>query len=62
MITSLNNATVKVWFQGLSTSRNLFGVSEIEHNGNMMRIKTNGHDVIVNFNNVNLMEVTEEGH
>lgn len=60
MLTTLNSATVKVWFQGLSTSRNLFGVSEIEYNGNMMRIKTNGHDVIVNFNNVNLMEVTEE--
>ena len=60
MITQLNKATVKVWFQGLSTSRNLQGVTEIEHNGNMMRIKTNGSDVIVNFNNVNLMEVTEE--
>jgi hypothetical protein len=60
MLTELKKSTVKVWFQGLQTSRNLYGVTEIEHNGNMMRIKTNGHDVIVNFNNVNLMEVTEE--
>ena len=58
-MTTLNHATVKVWFQGLQTSRNLYGVTEIEQKDNIMRIKTNGHDVIVNFNNVNLMEVTE---
>lgn len=59
MITTFTNATVKVWFQGLSTSRNLFGVTEIEKQGNVMRIKSNGHDIIVNFNNVNLIEVIE---
>lgn len=59
MITTLTNATIKVWFQGLATSRNLYGVTEIETNENIMRIKTNGHDVIVNFNNVNLIEVIE---
>ena len=60
MLTTLNKATVKIWFQGLSTSRNLYGVTEIEQNDNMMRIKSNGFDVIVNFNNVNLIEVLEE--
>lgn len=59
MLTEFQSATVKVWFQGLSTSRNLYGVTEIEKNDNMMRIKSNGHDIIINFNNVNLIEVTE---
>lgn len=59
MITILDNATLKIWFANTSTSRNLSNVTEIEHYVNKMRIKTNGRDVILNFNNVNLIEELE---
>lgn len=62
MVITLNKATVKVWFTAQGTSRNLYGVTEIERNhpDPMMRVKSNGYDVLLNFDNIGMMEVTEE--
>jgi hypothetical protein len=57
MIAKFDNATVKVWFQNVSTSRNIRNVVEIEHEGNMMIIKTTEENIhLINFSNVNLIE------
>jgi len=60
MKTILEKKTVKIWFQGLSTSRNIYGVTEIDLQENLMKI-TNEHGsvAIVNFRNVNLLEEIE---
>jgi hypothetical protein len=57
MKTAIDEKTIKIWFQGISTSRNINHVIEIEHVGNMMKLTTIANEIImINFNNVNLIE------
>ncbi|SHI75815.1 hypothetical protein SAMN02745975_00548 [Geosporobacter subterraneus DSM 17957] len=43
-------ARLKIWFQGMSTSRNIENVVMIRHAGNVMTIKTSeGKELFVNF-------------
>ena len=55
-------ATIKVWFNTLSTSRNFYNVAEIVQEGNAALIKTgNGDQHLLNFENVNMIEEIESG-
>ena len=57
MKADFDNATIKVWFNSQSTSRNFKNVRSIAYEGNSMLITTkelNQH--IINFNNVNMIE------
>lgn len=57
MKAEFDNATIKIWFNSLSTSRNFNNVTEIEQSGNMALVKTKeGHQHLVNMSNVNLVE------
>lgn len=57
MKAEFDNATIKIWFNSLSTSRNFNNVTEIEQSNNMALIKTvEGNQHLVNMNNVNLIE------
>ncbi len=53
-------ATIKVWFNTLSTSRNFYNVAEIVQEGNAVLIRTgNGDQHLLNFENVNMIEELE---
>ena len=53
-------ATIKVWFNTLSTSRNFYDVAEIVQEGNAVLIRTgNGDQHLLNFENVNMIEEIE---
>jgi hypothetical protein len=53
-------ATIKVWFNTLSTSRNFYNVAEIVQEGNAVLIKMgNGDQHFLNFDNVNMIEELE---
>ncbi len=53
-------ATIKVWFNTLSTSRNFYNVAEIVQEGNAVLIRTgNGDQHLLNFENVNMIEEIE---
>lgn len=59
MKAEFDNATIKIWFNSLSTSRNFSNVTEIEQSGNMALIKTKeGNQHLVNMSNVNMIEET----
>ncbi len=54
-------ATIKVWFNTISTSRNFYNVAEIVQEGNAVLIKTgNGDQHLLNFENVNVIEEIQE--
>ncbi len=53
-------ATIKVWFNTISTSRNFYNVAEIVQEGNAVLIKTgNGDQHLLNWDNINLVEEIE---
>lgn len=53
-------ATIKVWFNTLSTSRNFYNVAEIVQEKNAVLIRTgNGDQHLLNFENVNMIEELE---
>ena len=53
-------ATIKVWFNTLSTSRNFYNVAEIVPEKNAVLIRTgNGDQHLLNFENVNMIEELE---
>jgi len=53
-------ASIKVWFNTLSTSRNFRDVAEIIQEGNAVLIRTgNGDQHLLNFENVNIIEEIE---
>lgn len=57
MKAEFDRATIKIWFQNTSTSRNILNVIEIEHTTNLMCIKTAADKrFLINFENVNLIE------
>ena len=57
MTATFDNATIKIWFISLSTSRNIYNVTEIIQDGNMAIVKTsNGDQHLINFTNINLIE------
>lgn len=57
MKAEFDNATIKVWFNSLSTSRNFNNVKKIIQDGNMALILTSeGNQHIVNMANVNMIE------
>lgn len=57
MKAEFDKATIKVWFNSQSTSRNFYNVSEIHQEGNSALIRTTeGDQHLINFNNVNLIE------
>jgi hypothetical protein len=58
--TTFTNATLIVWFTAGSICRKFFNVTEMDKAGEMLKITTHGEVVIVNFNNVNIIEVLEE--
>ncbi len=50
-------ATIKVWFNTISTSRNFYNVAEIVQEGNAVLIKVgNGDQHLLNWDNINLIE------
>lgn len=60
MKATFDNATIKVWFQGLGTSRNFRNVTEIIASENSYLIKTReGNQYILSMTNVNLIEEVE---
>jgi len=57
METSFDKATIKVWFNSQSTSRNFKNVNSIVHTGNSVLITTSeGNFHILNMNNINMLE------
>ena len=57
MKAEFDNATIKVWFQGLGTSRNFKNVTEIIESKNSYLIKTKeGNQYIIPILNVNIIE------
>lgn len=53
-------ATIKVWFNTLSTSRNFYDVAEIVQEGNAALIKMgNGDQHFLNWENINMIEEIE---
>lgn len=57
MKAEFDNATIKVWFNSQSTSRNFYNVKEIMQEGNSALIRTSGGDQhLINFANVNMIE------
>jgi hypothetical protein len=60
MKAKFEGATIKVWFNTLSTSRNFYDVAEIVQEGNAVLIRTgNGDQHLLNFENVNMIEELE---
>lgn len=60
MKAKFEGATIKVWFNTLSTSRNFYNVAEIVQEGNAVLIRTgNGDQHLLNFDNVNMIEEIE---
>ncbi len=60
MKAKFEGATIKVWFNTLSTSRNFYNVAEIVQEGNAALIKMgNGDQHFLNFENVNMIEELE---
>jgi hypothetical protein len=60
MKAKFEGATIKVWFNTLSTSRNFYNVAEIVQEGNAVLIRTgNGDQHLLNFENVNMIEELE---
>ena len=60
MKAEFDNATIKVWFNTLSTSRNFYNVAEIVQEKNAVLIRTgNGDQHFLNFENVNMIEEIE---
>jgi hypothetical protein len=60
MKAEFDNATIKVWFSTLSTSRNFHNVTEIVQESNAVLIKIgNGDQHLLNFDNVNMIEEIE---
>ena len=56
METSFDKATIKVWFNSQSTSRNFKNVNSIVHTGNSVLITTSeGNFHILNMNNINML-------
>jgi hypothetical protein len=56
MKTNLDSESFKIWFH-TGTSRNIHNVVEINHNENLMCIKTaDGSEYLVNFSRVTLIE------
>ena len=60
MKTQLDNECIKIWFH-TGTSRNLAGVTEIRHEGNLMCIVAQGKEYLVNFAQVTMIEPLGEG-
>lgn len=57
MEANFNNATIKVWFNSQSTSRNFKNVVTIIHSDNSVLITTKeGMHHILNMNNINMLE------
>lgn len=57
MKAAFEGATIKVWFNTISTSRNFYNVAEIVQEGNAVLIKTgNGDQHLLNFDNINIIE------
>lgn len=57
MEANFNNATIKVWFNSQSTSRNFKNVVTIIHSDNSVLITTKeGMHHILNMNNINMIE------
>lgn len=57
MKAEFDNATIKIWFNSQSTSRNFYNVTEIEQSSNVALVRTTeGHQHLVNMANVNLIE------
>jgi hypothetical protein len=59
MITTFDNATLKVWFKTLGTCRVFNNVIELEHRDNLMIIKRSeekSHTVLINFSNITMIE------
>ena len=56
MKANFDKATIKIWFNSQSTSRNFYNVTEIVQEGNSALIKTKDSQHLINFNNVNLIE------
>lgn len=62
MKATFEGASIKVWFNTLSTSRNFHNVAEIVQEKNAVLIKTgNGDQHLLNFENVNMIEEIETG-
>lgn len=60
MKAKFEGATIKVWFNTLSTSRNFYNVAEIVQEKNAVLIRTgNGDQHLLNFDNVNMLEEIE---
>lgn len=60
MKAKFEGATIKVWFNTLSTSRNFYNVAEIVQEKNAVLIRTgNGDQHLLNFENVNMIEELE---
>jgi hypothetical protein len=61
MKAEFDNATIKIWFSSLSTSRNFHNVTEIIQSENMALIRTkDGKQHLVNMANVNLIEEVDK--
>lgn len=57
MKAEFDNATIKIWFNSQSTSRNFHNVTEIIQSDGMALIRTSeGNQHLLNFNNINLIE------
>lgn len=57
MEASFDGATIKVWFNSQSTSRNFYKVSKIIYEGSSVLITTTeGLHHILNMNNINMLE------
>lgn len=57
MEANFENATIKVWFNSQSTSRNFKNVVTIIHSDNSVLITTKeGMHHILNMNNINMLE------
>ena len=59
--TTFNHATLKVYFTAGHTCRNIYDVTQMDKTDNMMSVKTHGETIILNFDNINTIEVLEEG-
>lgn len=57
MKAEFGRATIKIWFNALSTSRNFTNVVEIVQEGNTALVITSkGNQHLINMSNVNLIE------
>lgn len=60
MTATFNNATIKVWFNSISTSRNFKNVKQIRQEQDTALITTSdGSQHLLNMRNVNLIEEIE---